>query len=139
MADIGTGATLVIGTAWTVNVTSLGFGGVTRPAIKSSHLGSANNVDTFIVGDLYDAGTIEVGFQVDTEDPNSKVIPFAKAVATLTINYPLNAAVDQTAAKDVVSGFITNVSWDVPLEDLCTGTATFKLTGTIVATDSVVI
>ena len=135
MADIGTGATLTVGgTAWSVNITSLGFGGVTRPSIKTSHLGT-QTADTFIVGDLYDAGTIEVGFQVDTEDPSTNVIPYAQSSGALTITYPIVTG-DSTGATEVTAGFITNVSWDIPLEDLCTGTATFKLTGAIAPTNA---
>ena len=74
--DIGTGATVATSTsAFTANYTNISWGGISRPSIKSSHLGTTG-YDTFVIGDLTDPGevTLEVFY-------NTAILPPVRATA----------------------------------------------------------
>jgi hypothetical protein len=87
MADIGTGATLAY-TGWpSYSILSISPSGASRAAVPSSHLGTTGG-QTFIAGDTYDPGEIEVECIMDNEDPNTNDPPITDAAATLTITFP---------------------------------------------------
>jgi hypothetical protein len=128
MADIGTGATLTYA-GLTANLMSVEVSGVAREAIESSHLGTTT-ARTFVVGDLYDPGTIEAEIQYDTEDPMTNMAVYDDAASVLTLTFPL-ATGDATAATLAASAFVVDHSISVGLEELVTATFTFKLSGAI--------
>ena len=128
--DIGTGASVVFGTSsFTANFTSLSIDGITRISIPTSHLGTTT-AHTFVPGDLIDAGEFSMEFQWDPDD----YPPIEGAIETITISFPLSSG-GSTKATFAFSGFMTNFSGAIPLEDLMTGSATVKITGDITDVD----
>lgn len=128
--DLGTGASITFGTSgFTANITAINGQPITRPAIKTSHLGTTT-ADTFIPGDLYDPGGVQCEIQFDPDD----FPPVSGAVETITVTFPLGAG-GSVAAKWAFSGFMTDFSYGVPLEELMTGSFTLKASGAITPTD----
>lgn len=127
--DIGTGATVATSTsAFTANYTNISWGGIGRPAIKTSHLGTTG-FDTFTVGDLCDPGevTLEVFY-------NTAILPPIRGVQeTWTITTPPATGMmtgDAYSASMAVTGF----EFNVPHEEMITATLTLKVLGTITLT-----
>ena len=118
--DVGTGAT-ISGSGQTGNVLSISWSGISRPAVDTTHLGTTT-ARTFMPGDLYDPGELTVEFQLDSDQTWGTTI--AAEAATITITF---ADAETWAA----SGFMTSLEASVPLEDVMTVTATYKLTGAI--------
>ena len=128
--DIGTGTTFAF-TGLTVNLTSISMSGVARDKIDTTHLGSTPT-KTSIPSDLYDPGTIECEFQVDTATPvtTQKIETFmASGVALWTLQV---AAIGKWEGN----GYITDFSQDFPTEELSTGSFTLTCTGAITTTDT---
>ena len=132
-AAVTTGATVVFGTsAFAPLITKLSFSGIERPAIATSHLGTAaagagvvGNA-TFIAGKIIDAGTFEMEFfhNVDT-------LPIiGSASETVTVSLP-DSSVKGTW---VFTGFGTMHSMDGPLDEAMTGKLTVKISGGITRT-----
>ena len=135
-ADVGTGSTLTIGN-FTAHIISISHGGLERASVPTSHLGTSGG-QTFLEGDTYDPGSVDVEYHVDTEDPDSNLnkAPYLDAAADLTINLPL-ATGDSTAAKVVASGFVTSASpLTINFEELVVGSMTIKLSGDLVWTNA---
>ena len=130
--DLGTGLSLTFGTSgFTANLLSVNGQDISRPAIQTTHLGTTT-AHTFIPGDLYDPGGVEIEFQFDPDD----YPPIDQPAETITVTYPLSSG-GTTAANWAASGFMTDFSWGAPLEELMTGSATLKLSGAITPTDEV--
>ena len=130
-ADLGTGATVTFAnSSFNMNVTDISIDGITRPAIKTSHLGTTT-ADTFVPGDLYDAGSITLQCQWDI----NKAIPYGSTAETITFAPPV-APGFMTAGSWVVVGFVTDAGIQIPHEDLMTATVTLKITGTIATTSA---
>ncbi len=129
MSDIGTGAVLTLG-SFTANIISMSHGGVERASVPTSHLGTSGG-QTFLEGDTYNPGEVEIEYQVDTEDPNNAAAkpPYTDAAATVTVKMPLKAG-DATPAQVSASGFVTSASpFGLSFEELITGSMTVKLSG----------
>ena len=132
-AAVTTGATVTFATStFAPLITKLSFSGIERPAIATSHLGTAaagaNVVGnaTFIPGKIIDGGTFEMEFfhNVDT-------LPIIGAVAeTVTVALPDSA----TKGSFAFSGFGTMHSMDGPLDEAMTGKLTVKISGGITRT-----
>jgi hypothetical protein len=123
-ADIGTGTTCTFGTSvFAMNLTNVQLSGVERAAIKTTHLGTASNADTFVPGDLVDQGEIVLeGFF----DPDAAVaIPIGGVAEVSTIDY--GSGTD----THICSAFCTGFDITAPLEDMITFTARFKRTGAV--------
>lgn|SRR3990167_463811 len=127
--DIGTGATVATSTsAFTANYTNISWGGISRPSIKSSHLGTTG-YDTFVIGDLTDPGevTLEVFY-------NTAILPPVRGVAeTWTITAPVSTGM-MTGDAYSASMAMTNFEFGIPLEEMITATLTLKVLGTITLT-----
>ena len=134
MSDIGTGATLSIGANWAVSILSISHSGLERESIPSSHLGTTGG-RSFIEGDLYDPGELEIEYILDTEDPNADAAkpPYLDVVAAVVVEFPIfPGSGDGTGSKMSGNGFVTSVSpYTLDLEGLVVGSLTIKLTGAI--------
>ena len=131
MADVGTGATIAFGTSsWSASIRNIDHSDISRPSLDTSHLGTSAN-RTFMPGDLVDRGEIELEFLFDPDTPP----PIDQAAETVTITFPLPSG-QSTAADYEFTGFLTNWSYGVPLEELMTGSGTVKVSGAITETDS---
>ena len=128
MAGIGTGSTLDI-SSWpaTVDIISIEVSGVSRESVESSTLGTSGG-KTFIAGDLYDPGTVEIEYLLDPDTLNADQPPISTAAATLTITLARDVATSDSTFT--ATGFMTEWGMSIPLEDRMTATGTFKLTGT---------
>ena len=132
-SDVGTGATLTLGTStWTPQITSISWDDVSREVIDITHLGVTGGRE-FGPSDLYDPGGISIEGNWDPNLDSAKVPPYAAAAETFTITFPLQAG-DATAATVAGTGFITNFSVGIPLEDRITFTATIKYSGDLTVT-----
>ena len=69
VSAVGTGTTIVLGgITLTVDRMSIGASGIRRESIETTHLGTSA-ARTFIPSDLYDPGSLEVAFQLDSTTP----------------------------------------------------------------------
>ena len=128
--DIGTGTTLTMDNV-TIHLTSISLSSVSRESIETTHLGTTFN-RTFIPSDLYDPGTIECEFITDSATPvtTHKIEDIMADVVTVwTIQVG-------AIAKWTGSGFVTDISFDFPTEELQTGSFTLKVSTAITTTNS---
>ena len=128
---VGTGTTLAIGgITLTVDRLSIGASGISRESIETTHLGTSE-ARTFIPSDLYDPGSLEVAFQLDSTTPLTTM-----AVETIltTASNTFTVTMNEGGQWDG-NAFVTDFSWDIPLEELATGTFTLKCTGGITTTN----
>ena len=125
-ADLGTGTILTFG-GITMEITSLSMSGISRESIETTHLGSTPT-KTFIPGDLYDPGSIECEFQLDTTAPVS-TMDIETIMAASSSSWTI--AVGSLATWTGSNAFATDFSWNLPLEELATGSFTLKISGDI--------
>ena len=121
--DIGTGTTVTFASsAFTAEITRVGFGGITREAVDVTHMES-EDAREYDPADLVDSGelNIEGHFNPDT-DP-----PVDEAAETVTVTWPSGATWAGT-------GFLTNYEADAVVEEKMTFSATVKWTGKITVT-----
>ena len=132
MADLGTGATLAISTAtWAASIQSISWSGITRESVATSHLETTGG-RTFIPGDLYDPGDLELEVQYDPDDRP----PFSGVAETWTITYPL-AAGSATAATHAATGFVTSFTpGQAEVDTLMVSSITVKFSSDITFVDS---
>ena len=116
-ADVGTGATIAFATSlWTGHIENISWGGITRESIPTAHLLTTGG-ETFIVGDLYDPGELEIEFQYAPDDRP----PFDQVAETITLTYPLIAG-GSSAANHNGTGFMTDFApGTVGVDELMTG------------------
>ena len=128
---VGTGTTIAIGgITLTVDRLSIGASGISRESIETTHLGTSE-ARTFIPSDLYDPGSLEVAFQLDSTTPLTTMrVETIMNAASNTWTVTMNEGGDWTG-----NAFVTDFSWDIPLEELATGTFTLKCTGGIDTTN----
>lgn len=126
----GTGASITLATTGvTLLATSIQSQGIAWEAIPSTYL-STTNAKTFVRGDLYDPGTINVSFLTDPQTLDS-LLTNSAASETITITYP-----DTGAATEASTGFITNIDpGTCEVDAMVTGSVTIKRTGAITFSD----
>lgn len=124
--DLGTGTILTFANI-TMDLTSVAMTGISRPSIETTHLGSTPT-QTFIPGDLYDPGSIECEFEVDTTSPVTTMDIETIMVAS---SGSWTIAVGALATWSGSNAFATDFSWNLPTEELATGSFTLKITGDI--------
>ena len=131
VSAVGTGTTIVLGgITLTVDRMSIGASGISRESIETTHLGTSE-ARTFIPSDLYDPGSLEVAFQLDSTTPLTTMrVETIMNAASNTWTVTMNEGGDWTG-----NAFVTDFSWDIPLEELATGTFTLKCTGGIDTTN----
>lgn len=127
MAVVGTGATITFDTGFFAEIISIDGPGVSRPAIDATHMGTTTARE-WIPGSLYDPGTadIEIAFAPETTPA------YAGAAETVTFTFTSAGAGGTTTWA--ASGFLTNFSPSIPLEERMTATATLQLSGAITIT-----
>lgn len=131
MAQIGTLANFTF-SGLTGDIISISMDTYAREPVQTSHLGTTT-AHTFIPTTLYDPGTVELEF-LPTVGGDFETAAVA-AAGTLTVVWADSAHAGVTVDASVAaSAFVTNVSWNVPLEELVTVTVSFKLTGAITYT-----
>ena len=129
---VGTGTTLTLSGIATFDVfmLSIAHSSISRESLETTHLGTGA-ARSFIPGDLYDPGSIEVEFQVPMDSPLTNMkIEDIMVDATTTFTVTVNEGGDWAG-----NGFITDFSWNFPLEELATGTFTLKCSGGITTTN----
>lgn len=119
--DIGTGTTVTFPTsAFAMQIVNVKWNAITRPAIKTSHLGTTT-ADTFMPGDLYDPGTLGLTCQYDSGAVKPAISGSAENI--------------QVTAPDANSascyGFVVEWGKEYPLEELMMADVTLKFTGVI--------
>lgn len=125
MADIGTGASLTLGTSGTTfEILSISGNDASVPVIDTTHLGSTTQRSK-MTGELIDHGTVDVEILFDPDDP-----PPLGVTETITVTFPLPSG-QSTAADYSGSASITSRNWTVPLEDRMTGSFTITWLGAI--------
>lgn len=128
--DLGTGTSITFGTSgFTANLLTVNPVSASRPAIDTTHLGTTT-ARTFTPADLIDWGNLEITFQFDVDDEP----PIGTAAETITITFPLSSG-GSTAGDIEGTGFMTDFSSEVQLEELMTGSATIKWSGDLTWTD----
>lgn len=132
MADEGHGATLAAGTSlWTADITSMSWSGITREAIETSHLSTAN-AETFIPSDLHNPGALSLTVNYDPNVPP----PYTGAVETWTLTFPIPSG-GSTGATFAASGFITSFDiGDIVNKSLISANIEIKFSGVITQVDS---
>ena len=127
--DIGTGTTLIMDNV-TIHLTSIGLSGVSRESIETTHLASGT-VRSFIPSDLYDPGTIECEFITDSSTPitTHRIEDIMADVVTVW-------TIDTQIGTWTGSGFVTDISFDFPTEELMTGSFTLKVSTAITTANS---
>lgn len=119
MADSGTGTTITFGTSgYTAELLSVDISDQERGHIDTTHMGTIGS-RTKAPLDLVDRGSLDIEFNFDPDiEP-----PIDQAAETITLTFPLPAG-QITAGTLAGTGFMTNYSVGIPLEDKMTATAT---------------
>lgn len=130
MAQItGKGTTLGFGTTttWTPKYISIGGASPSREDLKTTHLATANNYDTFVPGAFVDGGEITAeGFW----EPENGFPPITAVPETITITYA-----DTGAATVAFSGYVkTFTIGDAAIDQLLQITTVIKVAGPITYT-----
>ncbi len=100
--------------------------GLSLESIETTHMGTAF-AKTFIPSDLYDPGTLTVEFQVDSTTPMTTMdVETLMDGGTDTWNIAFDEGGDFGG-----NGFVKEVSWNHPLEELATGTLVLQCSGAI--------
>lgn len=118
--QIGTGTTITFGTsAFTAEIMAVTPPPSTREKIKTSYMSTTLD-HTYIPASLVDHGELE--FDISFEGGLN--VPLHSAAETITITYP-------DGDTWVFSGFVTDFTGSVPLEDKMTGTIKVAVSGAI--------
>lgn len=120
--DIGTGTTVDFPTSsFSAEVTGITWDGIERDFVDASHLGSTNGKE-FLIGDLYDPGTLtlEVHLGIDSSDEP----PITGALELMRVTFP-------NATFMEANGALQSFSLTFPLEDKMTATMVIKMSGDI--------
>jgi hypothetical protein len=129
MSFEGTGATITFGTTGvSLEANSIQSQGIEWASIEDTDLGNTT-AKSFLRGDLYDPGTITVGFNwtSDLDDLLS-----SSDSETITITYP-----NTDSSTEASDGFIQSIDPStLEVDTLATGTLTVKRTGPITYTDA---
>jgi len=121
--DVGTATTVVFATsAFEAHITGANWSGIKRDPIDTTHFGTTS-ARTFIPGDLYDAGELQLDLAFDPKETP----PYGGAVETVTVTFP-------DGSTWAASGFMTDFGNTVQVEEKMTASATIKFTGPITIT-----
>lgn len=126
--DTGTGATVAFATtSFAAQILDIAAPNESRPDVDTTHLNSTAR--TSMPGDLVDPGTmtLEVAFNPDS------AVPINQPAENITITWDLRSG-DSTASSWQFTGYVTESSPAVPLEERMTATITIRVTGAIAKT-----
>ena len=130
---VGTGTVLTLGNGivFTVLRMSYAMDGLSLESIETTHMASTL-AKSFIPSDLYDPGTLTVEFQLDSNTP----------ATTMDVETLMDGGTDtwdllmNEGARFSGNGFVKEVSWNYPLEELATGTLVIQCSGVIATANS---
>lgn len=122
-AKVGTGTTITFGTStgFTPKVLDMQVFSMSREAINTSDF-STTAAHTFIPADLVDFGDLTL--EIEWDAATSVTVPYGAAAETITITPKGGGSV-------AFSGFITEYTPSIPMEDKMTASITIKVTGDI--------
>jgi len=130
---IGTGSGITF-SGWSGAVTNITRNSVSRPAVRSSYLGSTT-WDTFLPGKISNPGQVVMDVHFDP----SKVTQYETLISNTTpTTLYLTIGTENTAttnAQVTASAFVVDVEQALPLEDMMTGSITFQMTSTPTSRD----
>ena len=112
------------GNAIALGILSISVGGMSRPAIDITTLGSTDERD-YMAGNLIDPGELVLELLLDAEIGTTKPEFLGTATGAVIITMPGGGNDTITA-----SGICTGLDMSIPLEDRMTATMTIKLHGT---------
>jgi len=129
--DLGTGADLTF-TGITVHLTNISMSGISRESIDTTHL-LTTVARTSIPTDLYEPGSIECEFLVDTTTPVT-----TQAIATFmtSASASWSMAVGSIGTWSGSNAYCTDFNQSFPNEELATGSFTLKVSGAITTSDT---
>lgn len=125
--EIGTGATITFSSSFFAKIKNINWTGIERPAIDTTNM-ATTTARTYVPGDLYDAGELEVEMLLAAET----AAPITGAAETVTVTLPSEGA--GSTSTWAASGFLTGFQFGAPLEEMQTATATIKFSGAITVT-----
>lgn len=132
--DIGTGASIVFATSsFAAEWLDFDFNSISREAVNVSHHGTTSWHD-FDPVDFVDPGNLDVEFHFDQNDG---LPPIDQPKETITLTFAKTASGITTAANVAGTGFMTELSFGVPLEDKMVARATIKWSGALTFTAEV--
>ena len=124
MADEGFGVTVTFDTGFCAEILSVGWDGLERGDIETSHSGTSGGWRTFQPSDLKNPGEVSVELQFD---PDAEP-PIEAAAETVTVTFPIPPG-GNTAATWACSGYLRSMSAAVPYDGKMTATAVIKFSG----------
>lgn len=117
--DTPFGTSISFSSGFLARITDMSLSGMERPAIDSTHYGSTAGGRTFIAGDMYDPGEMQVTMQFDTDASP----PITGNAETVTITWP---DLETWACSGFMTSFEVNPG---DIDGIMEATATIKLTG----------
>ena len=119
--DVGTGTTIAITgvtSYFTGQVNAINFTGFERPVIDVTDMETTGGREK-IAGDLVDYGSIDVDVFLDPDEPPPMTVP----PGLVTITFP------SSKQWTFTTGFASNWTAEIPLEDRMISTLTVALSG----------
>lgn len=120
--DVGSGTTITFGGGFTAEVVSIDGPGLKRVSLQTTHLGTTPQWHTFMPGNFIDAGELSMVLHLDPEHMDD--VPIDHAPEAIVITYP-----DTSTATG--TGFLTEASWGVAVDEIMELKCTLKLTGVL--------
>lgn len=117
--DVGTGGAITFSSSFLGRILNIEWTGISREALETSTMATTGG-KTFMPGDLYDPGSLNVTIQFDTDASP----PITSTAETVTVTWP-------DAETWSASGFLTDFSVTAAKEEVMEATATIKFTGSI--------
>jgi len=125
--DTGHSTSITFSSGFFACVTSVNWSGITRESHDTT-CNSTTGGKTFIPGDLYDPGELQIEGYFDAED--NPTTPMAASAETVTVTFPLQSG-QTTAANWQASGFMTDYEFSAPMEGIIEFSGTLKFSGAI--------
>jgi len=120
--DLGHGAAITFQTGFCAKLLSIEWSGIERAAVETTVLDTSGG-KTFMPGDNYDPGELNVEMQFDTD--SAWITAMTATAETVTVTWP---DAETAAASGFMTGFeITNIT----NEGVMTANVTIKFSGTI--------
>ena len=121
----GTGATVtLVATELKLGVLSIAFGGMSRPAIDTTVMGTTNE-RAYIPGLMVDPGELVVELLMDSLIGATNTQPEFLAIASGAVKITMPDGVHTIEG----SGIVTGLDMGIPVEDRMVATMTIKLHG----------
>lgn len=133
MPNQSQGATLDNGGGFFATLLSVDLTGWQRGDVRDSNLGTTGGYHVFSPGSLIDPGSLRCELQFEGDAAN--VPPIDGAVQPWTLTIPSAGAAGSTTW--VWDGYMSSFEFGLPFEDNQTATATLKLSGPPVVTDTI--